>query len=235
MDKGMANGDRKANESELMAMVAHELRTPLTSIKGFAQLLLRLSERKPEQAERYASVIETESNRMIGIINDVMDISRLDAGLLPIVKQPLALGDAVRMAVASADSGIGRRKLEIDVPYTLPRVPADARRIVQAIVNLLSCVAKYSGEDDPIEIGARAEEDGVTAWVNDVSRVIQADRFDHIFGRRLACNGGGTDDQVQGSGLTLYIARRLIEAHDGETWVESEEGKGARFFIKLYY
>lgn len=230
-----------------MTMMAHELRTPLTSIKGFAQLLLRQDVDRLQLTERYARVIESESNRMIGIINDLLDVSKVEAGLLPIRKHPVDVGDVIQSALGLAEPALNGHSVVLKLSECLPVVFGDAGRIEQILSNLIGSVAKYSAQGELIEIGASVDEEGVTFWVSHESRSIPADKFDHVFNKfenvvstsedvvkQLNLGDGGVAaKQAQGSGLGLYIAKKLVEAHGGEIWVESENGKGAKFLFKL--
>lgn len=224
------------HKSDFMSMVAHELRTPLTSIKGFAQLLQR--QNSPSDADgagRYLSIIEAESNRMIRIINDILDISRMEAGLLQMCKQPLSLSDLIQEVVESAGVLCRGHAIEVSLPKSLPMVHGDAAKIEQILVNLISNAVKYSPDGEPVQIGASADEEGVTVWVNDRGRGIPADKFDHIFNKYKIIDYDSDFGKSKSSGLGLYISKNFVEAHGGKMWVESEEGKGAKFLFKLYY
>ncbi|MBI2953294.1 MAG: GAF domain-containing protein [Chloroflexi bacterium] len=221
------------HKTDFMAMLAHELRTPLTSIKGFAQLVLRQNAcAKPEVVERYSRIIETESNRMIGIINDILDISKMEAGLLEMSRQPLSMPDLIHQAVAAAEPLSRDHVLELHVPETLPLIRGDAAKIEQVLTNLIGNAVRYSPAGEPVEIGATADDEGVTVWVNDRGRGIPVDKFNHIFNKYGMVEDGNGESR---SGLGLYISKNFVEAHGGQMWVESEEGKGAKFLFKLYY
>ncbi len=223
------------HKSDFMAMLAHELRTPLTSIKGFAQLLLRQNGCKPDLLERYSSIIESESNRMIVIINDILDISKMEAGLLEMQKQPLSMSALVRETVSSVGYLSRGHVLEVSVPESLPLIRGDGGKVQQILLNLINNAVKYSPEGEPIEIGADADDEGITVWVNDRGRGIAADKFDHIFSTYWGFGEKKAGPQSRNSGLGLYISKNFVEAHGGKIWVESEEGKGAKFLFKLYY
>lgn len=221
---------------DFMSMVAHELRTPLTSIKGFAQLLQRQNAcAKPDVVERYSTIVEAESNRMIEIINDILDISKMEAGMLEISKQPLQLSDLIRYVVDAADHLSQGHVIELSVPESLPLIRGDAAKIEQVLINLIVNAVRYSPEGEIILIGASADDDGVTVWVNDRGRGIPASKFDHIFNKYIVSDNGSDAMKSGNSGLGLYISKNFVEAHGGEMWVESEEGKGAKFLFKLRY
>jgi signal transduction histidine kinase len=208
----------------------------MTSIKGFAQLLLRQNNHcKPDIVERYAHIIEGESNRMIGIINDILDISRMEAGLLDMWKQPICLVSLTRRVAEEMEHLHRGQVLELDLPESLPLVRGDATKIEQVLLNLISNAVKYSPEGEPIEIGARADNEGVIVWVNDRGRTIPVHKFDHIFDKFNGSDGNDAGEETRSSGLGLYISKNFVEAHGGKIWVESEEGKGAKFLFKLYY
>lgn len=223
------------HKNDFIAMIAHELRTPLTSIKGFAQLLLRQNAiAATDEAKRCLSIIEAESNRMIAIINDILDIAKMEAGLLQMSKQPLVLLDVIRTVVDLAAPLLHGRALSLRLPDSLPTVMADEAKIEHVLLNLIGIAVRYSSGDEPIEIGASADDEGVKVWVNERSETFPLDKLEHIFANhRLADNE--CERRTNWSGLGLYISKNFIEAQGGRIWVEREDNKGTSLVFKLLY
>ena len=152
--------------AEFLGMVSHELRAPLTSIKGSAATLLEVRGQELDPAERHEfyRIIHDQTDRMRGLISDLLDAGRIDAGTLSVAPEPSDLADLVDGARNTFLSGGGRHTVLIDLPVDLPRVMADRRRIEQVLNNLLSNAARHSPESSPIRVGAERDGAHVAVW-----------------------------------------------------------------------
>ena len=218
-------------EANLLAMVSHDLRTPLTSVKGFAQLLLR-DKTASEASRRYAAVILAETNRTIRTIDDVADLARLYEGHDDLEIRSVNLAPIVVRAVEGARHQDLEGRLQLAVPDELPEVPADAARIERIVTNLVANSLRYSPGPDPIEVGAATCDGGVEIWVRDRGAGIPIEKYAHVFDLGPSSSDGHEVGE-SGSGLGLYISKRLVEAQGGTIWVEQEAGRGTGFRFRL--
>ena len=220
-------------KARLLAMVSHELRAPLASIKGFATTLLRRDVEWDGNAQReFLEIIDQESDRLTGLVDDLFDGSRLMLGEYPIEMEAMSLGDLLDEAVAQATTRAPAHRFVASVPAGLPLARADERRIRQVMHNLLDNASKYSPEGSIIRIEARAQDDDVVVTVRDQGPGIAADEQGLIFEpfyRGQATRGS----RQKGLGLGLAICRGIVDAHGGRIWVESTPGRGAAFHFTL--
>jgi signal transduction histidine kinase len=218
------------SEASLLAMVSHDLRTPLTSVKGFAQLLLR-DPTASDASRRYAEIILAETNRTIRTIDDVADLARTwdEAEIIQVV--PVDLCQAVLRAADGVRHQDPDRRVTIAVPDSLPHVKADPLRVERVMANLITTVLRYSLGTKPIEVGAAGGGESVDFWVRDVGEGIPVDRYAHVFD--LESSGSGPERGLNGSGLGLFISKRLVEAEGGSIWVEEDAGRAKGFRFRL--
>jgi hypothetical protein len=209
----------------MISKIAHELRSPLTSVKGFSATLVKRWDRfTDEQRLQFIETIHHDAERMGRIVSEVLDLARLEAGRLELQMQQTSLRDVATKAVANHSSLGGADRVRVDVPEGTV-VYADPERLGHALSNLVENAIKFSDEG-PVVVAAA---DG-TITVSDEGVGIAPDLIGEIF--------AGPAPQAQksgpsGSGLGLYLTRRLIEAHGGTVSVESHVGKGSTFTIEL--
>jgi DNA-binding response OmpR family regulator/signal transduction histidine kinase len=208
--------------AEFLAMVSHELRAPLTSIKGSASTLIRAgSSLDPAEALQFHHIIEEQADSMQGLITDLLDVARIEAGALSVSPRPTEATLLVDQARNVFLSGGGRDKIHIDMAPDLPRVMADQRRVVQVLGNLLTNAARYSPESTAIRVMAEHEGVYVRFSVADDGVGIAADELPGIFRKFSRITGEDGGDRAD-SGLGLAIARGIVEAHGGRIWAESD-------------
>ncbi|MFN8634078.1 MAG: PAS domain-containing sensor histidine kinase [Chloroflexota bacterium] len=228
--------------SELLGVVSHELQTPLTAIKGALELVQEEDEGRLSRVQRrFLDTIDRNCARMIGLVGDLLDLSRLDAGRLELDSRPLDTPSVVAGSVAALANLFERRRqsVHLDVPPPTPPILGDRRRVEQILTNLLSNAAKYTPEGGRIEVSARAENGHVEIVVADSGPGIPESERELVFGRFYR----GTDASRRGeagSGLGLAIVRSLTELHGGRVRVAdpvvSSSGsavRGARFVVEL--
>ena len=221
-----------AMKSQLLSTVSHELRTPLASIKGFATTLLRQDVKWDETTQRdFLRIIEEEADRLTEIIDNLLDMSQLEAGALRVEKEPVQIRTLIRDIVDEMRMSTEAHWFVVDLPSELPLVLADARRIRQVLHNLLENAIKYS-KGGQITVACQIAAEQVIVSVADQGEGIPAEFLDQVFERFFQIDGASTR-RVGGSGLGLSISRGIVEAHGGRIWVESNTGQGSIFRFTL--
>lgn len=220
-------------KNQLLSTVSHELRTPLASIKGFATTLLRQDVQWDAATQReFLQIIEEESNRLEELIDNLLDMSQIEAGALRIQIEPIQLRRIVREAVDTARRRTETHWFVMDLPAELPRVWGDARRIRQVLNNLLENAVKYSLRGGQITITCEVVDDHVLVSVADQGSGIPPEYRERVFERFFQLDGA-TTRKAGGSGLGLAITKGIIQAHGGRIWVESAPGQGSVFRFTL--
>ncbi len=220
--------------ADFLGMVSHELRGPLTAIKGSAATLMEESDRlDPAERHEFHRIIEQQADHMRGLIGDLLDAGRIEAGTLSVAPEPSEVAVLVEGARSTFLSAGGRHTVLIDLPPDLPRVMADRRRIVQVLNNLLFNAARHSPDSAPIRVEAERDGSHVAVSVQDEGRGVAPERLPHLF-RRYALDGEDGGRAAAGMGLGLIICRGLVEAHGGRIRAESGgTGQGARFTFTI--
>ena len=221
----------KAEESDrlksaFLANMSHEIRTPLNAIVGFSKLVIDAE--CTNEKEQYAEIIERNSEILLNLFNDILDLSSLEADSLSFNIRPIKLIDiCLQLEQQFCYKVKNGTKLILDDVDTELYVSGDWNRIIQIISNLLSNAAKFTPKGE-IHFGYREKEDFVEFYVKDSGIGIPAERVATIFQRF-----GKIKDFVQGIGLGLTLCRMLVEKMGGRIWLRSQEGKGSRFYFTL--
>jgi len=224
-------------KSAFVATVSHELRTPLTAIKGFIATLLMDSDDAfpPEERREFYSIIDQETDRLTRLINDLLNIARIEAGesLKPVYKEVdfYKLSQKVVMIQRQATN---KHAIVHDVPSDLPKIIADEDKVDQILTNLLSNAIKYSPNGGEIRVKAWEEDaDHIIFYVSDQGMGIPKQHLTKIFEKFHRVDNTDTRKQY-GTGLGLYLVKHLVEViHGGQIWVESEVGVGSTFYVRL--
>ena len=221
--------------ADFLGMVSHELRGPLTSIKGSAATLRADSDGlDPAERHEFHRIIEEQADHMRGLIGDLLDAGRIEAGALSVAPEPSEVAALVEGARSTFLSAGGRHTVVIDLPPDLPRVMADRRRIVQVLNNLLFNAARHSPHSAPIRVEAERDGSHVAVSVQDEGRGVAPERLPHLFRRYALDDEEGGGRMAAGMGLGLVICRGLVEAHGGRIRAESAgAGQGARFTFTI--
>ena len=218
-------------KSEFVSTVSQELRRPLTSIYGFAETLLRedvlFGEHERQTFLRY---IASESERLAAIVDQLLNVARLDAGDLQLAVAPTDVRSLAAEVVDSVE-GTNQHRFVVDVPDEPLTAVADADKLRQVLANLVDNAIKYSPEGGTVTVAARRRRDRVEVSVADEGRGIAEGERDRIF-RKFYRGEGGTA-RGGGTGLGLFIAQGLVSAMGGRIWVTSREGEGSRFTFEL--
>ena len=215
--------------ANFIGMVSHELLAPLMSIKGSTTTVLSAS-LTPNWAEtlQFFRVIDEQADHMSGLIAELLDQARIEAGTLSVSPEPAEVAGLVDQARKTLLSSGIRHTVSIDLPEDLPRVMVDRQRIVQVLNNLFSNAARYSRESSPIQVAAVRDGMSVAVSVTDQGPGVPPDLLPHLF-RKHAEIAGRAQTGQGGFGLGLLICRGLVEAHGGRIWAESAGvGRGTR-------
>ncbi len=222
-------------KTEFVATASHELRTPLTSIGGYIDLLL-LNTLGPinEQQRQFLSVVKLNIERLTAILNDLLDMSRIEAGNVRLQRRPINLEEILHPLVLELHQKWSTKNisLALDMPGDLPQVIADTDRVRQILYNLLSNAYKYTYEHGRIDLIVRNGGQKITITVRDTGVGIAERDKEHIF-TRFYRTENPLKEQAGGTGLGLTITKSLVELHGGRIWFESAEGKGSTFVVEL--
>ncbi len=222
-------------KSEFISLVSHELRTPLQSITGFTALLQGegWDSTRAEQREEFLGIILQEGHRLLVMINDLLDISKMEAGRpLSLDLTEVDLEALIQKVVLFQSHTTDRHQLKVELPRGLPRIQADSDKVTQILTNLLSNAIKYSPKGGEVVVSGNAEQDSVIISVADQGVGMNEEQIVSLFqpyqrAKREAIKG------IRGTGLGLYLVKALVELHGGQIGVESEPGQGSRFYFSL--
>jgi PAS domain S-box-containing protein len=220
-------------KDEFVSVVSHELRTPLTSLRGALGLLQGgLLQEAPPKAQRMVHIAVESTDRLIRLINDILDVERIAAGKLALHRQAWPAADLVGRAVGEMRGLATQAEVSLHVGATGGTVDADADRVVQTIANLLSNATKFSPAQGIVRITAVEQGSEVLFSISDEGAGIPPDHLEAIFGRFAQIDASDTRAK-EGTGLGLAICRGIVEQHGGRIWVKSEPGEGATFCFTL--
>ena len=221
--------------NEFLAMVSHELRTPLTTIKGCTSIVLGSSDPLDiSEVLQYFRVIDEQSDHLRGLVNNLLDMTRIEAGALSVTPKPTDVKSLVDEAQAAFLRRGARNTVEVDLDPDLPPITADRRRITQVMDNLLSNAAKYSPEFSTIRVTGSREGHHVRISVADEGRGIPSDQLSRLFRKFSRIDGDGRERNIAGEGLGLAICKGIVEAHGGRITAESGgEERGTRITFTI--
>jgi PAS domain S-box-containing protein len=223
--------DRK--KDEFLSVASHELRTPLTTIKGYTQLLSQtVNDLMPEERATYINAVLGEIERMMGLISELLDVSRIETNRLQIHQQPIRWLDFIRARVSAFQVQHPMRSIRTDVANAEAVVVADPDRMRQVVDNLLSNALKYSPDGTDIDLRVERAAGAILTSVTDHGIGIPRDEIPQLF-ERFHRARNVSSRYYGGLGLGLYIARAIVEAHGGTISVESVEGQGSTFTIGM--
>jgi len=220
-------------KDEFISTVSHELRTPLTSIRGALGLLSSgILGQVNEKSANLLRIALTNSDRLVRLINDILDLERIQSGKEPLAFRPVQLANIVRQAIEGMQPVADGAGVQLIHDKTLVEITADPDRLLQVVTNLLSNAIKFSPPDSTVSIMLRPGASGVTLSVIDQGRGIPAEKLEAIFGRFQQVDASDSR-QKGGSGLGLAICRTIVLQHSGRIWAERNPVRGATFRVFL--
>ncbi len=222
-------------KDEFISTVSHELRTPLTSIRGALGLLSSgVFSQGNEKTGNLLRIALSNSDRLVRLINDILDLERIQSGREPLAFRPVQLGDLVRQAIESMQQLAESAGVQLIHDATQVEIAADPDRILQVLINLLSNAIKFSPPNSTISVMLRPSVTGVTMSVIDHGRGIPADKLEAIFGRFQQVDASDAREKG-GTGLGLAICRTIVLQHSGRIWAERNPLRGSTFRVYLPY
>jgi PAS domain S-box-containing protein len=217
-------------KSEFVALVSHEFRTALVGISGFSEMI-RDEDVSLEEAKGYAGDINKDAERLNRMINDMLDLDRIEAGRLTLQMQSVEINSLLEDAVGRARASSARHVIVVNLDPASPLVQCDPDRIAQVAANLLSNAIKYSPAGGEILVGSTARDGHVDVSIRDHGIGIAPDFIQRLFGRYERYEK--MTNKIIGTGLGLAITRQIIEMHGGKIWVDSAPGAGSDFHFTL--
>ena len=222
------------HKSQFLANMSHELRTPLNAILGYTELIVdRIYGEVPEKIRSVLERVQKSGKHLLGLINDVLDLSKIEAGQLTLSLSDYSFHDAIQSAVTSVESLAKEKGLRVtvDAAIKLPVGRGDERRIVQVLLNLIGNAIKFT-ESGEVQIHVKKSGDDFVVAVSDTGPGIPQNQYQKIFEEFQQVDSSSTRTKG-GTGLGLAISRKIIEMHGGSIWVESTVGKGSTFTFRL--
>ncbi|MCB9771656.1 MAG: GAF domain-containing protein [Candidatus Omnitrophica bacterium] len=223
------------NKSEFISAVSHELRTPLTSIKGYAALLIAGTIGEiPAKVKERLEKINKHSDNLVQLINDLLDISRIESGKTEMKLTPHAIPPIIANVQDLLTPQIKEKHIIFvnNVPQNCPPIPTDLSQIERVFINLISNAVKFTPNDGTITVNAVIEIEKITFSISDTGIGINEENTRQLFNEFYRIENE-INQNVKGTGLGLALCKKIIEAHNGKIWVESEPLKGSTFYFTL--
>jgi len=220
-------------KNEFISVVSHELRTPLTAIQGCLGLLeTGVYDARPEKAKRMLHLALMNSDRLVSLVNDILDLERLDSGRVELIKERCDAQDLIERAVEGVSAIPDQNAVSLLIQPTQLQVWAAPDSIIQTLTNLLSNAIKFSPPNSVVSISVHSQPDTVQFQVKDQGRGIPVDKLETIFGRFQQVDVSDAR-QKGGTGLGLAICQSIVQQHGGNIWAESILGQGSTFSFTL--
>ena len=219
-------------KTEFLSTAAHELRTPLTSIRGFSEILLTRDNITRKERKRYLRYINDQSENLTTIINDLLDISRIESGRgFTVNKVKCMAGEVLREGIPYFHGISPQHTIEVVVPEEPVELSVDKEKMEQVLKNLVSNAIKYSPEGGAIRVVGEVFEDCYRVSVEDEGIGMTPEQVERVFDKFYRANG--SDSAPEGTGLGMTIVKYIVEAHGGTVWVESELGQGTTVRVTI--
>jgi two-component system sensor histidine kinase GlrK len=222
-------------KSDFLSTMSHELRTPLTSIKeGISLLRDGIGGTLGEKQKRLLNILTAETHRLIGLVNSLLDLSKMEAGMMTYHFEAGNLPPLIQRAMMEMVPLVEAKRIRLEAGMNegLPNVNMDGDRILQALRNLIGNAVKFTPEEGRIRVFARPTNGGVEVSVEDTGPGIPKENMTTIF-ERFRQVPGKSSNSMKGTGLGLAIVKHIITAHGGKVWAESHPGRGSTFIFVL--
>jgi signal transduction histidine kinase len=223
------------HKSEFLANMSHELRTPLNAIIGFSEVLLErfFGEVNDKQAD-YLKDIHSSGRHLLSLINDILDLSKVEAGRMDLEPSTFDLASALSNAMTLVRERAQQHGIVMgqQVDPNLGEITADERKFKQIVLNLLSNAVKFTPDKGRIDVSARREDDNIVVAVHDTGIGIAPEDQAAVF-EEFRQVGANYKSKQEGTGLGLALTKKFVELHGGRIWLESETGKGSTFTFTI--
>ncbi|MDM8536368.1 ATP-binding protein [Desulfobacterales bacterium HSG17] len=224
--------DIERMKTEFISTAAHELRTPLTSIQGFSEILLMRDNLPEDQKKKYLGFINNQAVHLAEIINDLLDISRIESGKSFVLeKKPCKAGDIIRQLMPQFENQYINHKFEVALIEEPDNLDVDKDKMIQVLKNLISNAVKYSPEGGIILICSKIDGKMYEVSIEDEGIGMTQEQVEKVFDKFYRVDASNT--AIEGTGLGMSIVKHIVEAHKGRVWVESEYGRGTKVIFSL--
>jgi len=225
---------QEKQKNDFIKMANHELKTPVTTIKGYVQLLKKM---RGESDDKFLvnslNTIEKQVNKLTALIGDLLDISRIESGKLPLNKKEFSLLELVTETIEDIKASEQSHQINFELKHTSDiEVFADKERITQVLNNLLTNAIKYSPQSDKVNVEMYVDGESAVVSVQDFGIGMEQDELTKIFERFYRVSGDD-EETYPGFGIGLFIVQDILERHDGKIWVESKKNAGSKFYFAL--
>jgi two-component system phosphate regulon sensor histidine kinase PhoR len=219
---------------DFVANVSHELRTPISSIKGYAETLLEGALKDKDNAKEFISIIYQDSNRLANLINDLLDLSKIESGKMKMNFVPLDVASVTKRAVTVIENQAKVKSIsfKLNLAPELPKIRADETRFSQVMINLLDNAIKYTPENGSVTVTAKVVNNSLQVDIEDTGIGISEKDLPRIFERFYRVDKARSRE-LGGTGLGLSIVKHIVQAHSGQVWVKSELGLGSTFSFTI--
>jgi len=219
---------------DFVANVSHELRTPISSIKGYAETLLEGALKDKDNAKEFISIIYQDSNRLANLINDLLDLSKIESGKMKMNFVPLDVASVTKRAVTVIENQAKVKSIsfKLNLAPELPKIRADETRFSQVMINLLDNAIKYTPENGSVTVTAKVVNNSLQVDIKDTGIGISEKDLPRIFERFYRVDKARSRE-LGGTGLGLSIVKHIVQAHSGQVWVKSELGLGSTFSFTI--
>jgi signal transduction histidine kinase len=226
--------DLEATRRSFVANVSHELRSPLTSMKGFLEAM-QDGTIGPDEYEKYIGIVLSETKRMAVMVNDLLDLARIESGKTALKLEIFDINELIRRTLITFEARIYEHRMEVDVKFAQEQyyVEADSAQISQVLRNIIDNAIKYSPDDSKLRIATYAMKREIYVSIQDSGQGIPEQDIPHVFDRFYKVEKAHTPSKQSGTGLGLSIVKRIIDQHNQTITLKSAKGKGSTFTFTL--